>query len=201
MNRLVRMGQNLIVSVWINMGHAPEDGGKPWKHGTPHCRLLDERDGQGFRKEKVRNVDDKKPISDHMRRRCPEPGCFGPREEMRGRIIPTPSWLLKANKLEQTKPQGSYWVYLLFDPGLKQFQVGKAKNLYSRLDSRWKATLHGGFGTPDGIPWLHDRLVKNPSYEPQVEFVNYPTSEQALAAERAKRRELRAAGWYDSSDV
>jgi hypothetical protein len=186
------------VSVWINKGHVPEDGGKPWKHGTPHCRLLNERDRLGYLKQRVRNVDNKKPLEEHKRRRCPEPGCFGSREELRGKLLPEPSWLARARQLEERKPADSYWVYLLFDPALKQFQVGKAKNLYSRLNSRWKATLHGGFGTPDVIPWLHDRLVEDSSYEPQTEFVNCPTSYAALTAERAKRRELRKAGWYDS---
>lgn len=187
------------MGVWINVGHAPVDG-KPWKHGDPHCPKLQERDRAGFPIRKVKNVDHNKPLDQHVRRRCDSPGCFGPRDQLRGLDLREPSWLRRAHAMELLKPPGSYWVYLLSDPTRQLFQVGKAANLYERLRSRFRATIRGGFHRPDGIPWLHDRLVDDLAYEPSFEALNYPTELEALEGERTLRHELREAGWYDSSD-
>jgi hypothetical protein len=190
------------VGVWINDGHTPEDGGKPWKHLDPHCPLLEERAARGFPIRKLsRNPDNRKPVEQHLRRRCPHPGCFTERTGLRSKQIRAPRWLADADLLERSSAPDAWWTYLLADPKRHQFQVGKAKSLHARLQSRWKATLKGGFDRADTIPWLHDRLVEDPDFCPEVTFHSYATEADALAGERRIRAELRAKGWHDSSDV
>jgi hypothetical protein len=172
------------VGVWINEAHLPGDGGKPWKHGDPHCPRLQQRARAGFPIRKVRNPDNRKPVEQHVRRRCDVPGCFDPREKLRGRQIPDPAWLRKARGLEHARPASTWWVYLLSDSARKQFQVGKAKDLHQRLRSRFRATLKGGFDRADGIPWLHDRMAEDLAYEPEFERTagtTAATADQELA--------------------
>jgi hypothetical protein len=57
--------------IFVNVGHVPEDGGKPWKHLSAHCDLLLARAAEGCEAKKVRNQDNKKPLDAHVYRRCP----------------------------------------------------------------------------------------------------------------------------------
>jgi hypothetical protein len=183
------------VAVHINEGHVPEDGGKPWKHLYPDCPLLLERAAHGYPARRVRNVDDRKPLSEHVRRRCPV--CFGSGEALKG--IPTPPWLKLAQKLQLETAAGA-WVYdLMYEPEQRS-QVGMATNLYTRLRSRFRATCRSRFGE-DCIPWYHDLLKRNPDVEVLLEAKPYATKAEALAAEDALRTRKRAQGWDVSSDV
>lgn len=74
------------MAVYISEGHRPDDGGKPWKHLSGSCPRLMELDRSGFAKKRVKNVDDKKPIELHVRRRCSI--CFAEPSPMQVRILP-----------------------------------------------------------------------------------------------------------------
>lgn len=184
------------MAVYISVGHVPEDGGKPWKHLNGACPRLLALEDRGFPKKRVRNIDHKKPLELHVRRRCPlcfeEPKGLGP--------LPAPKWLETAEELERSKPRPTYWVYNLSDPQRKDAQVGMATNLATRLRSRWKATCAPGF-VADGIPWLHERLKANPRFEPVLEVDRFTSRADALAGEARLRERLRASGWNVSSDV
>jgi hypothetical protein len=183
------------MAIYINEGHTPEDGGKPWKHLKGSCSRLLELEQKGYPKTRVKNVDDKKPLEAHVRRRCPV--CFV--EPQAIRVSGQPQWLRKARELEQSKPSGTYWVYNLYDPEKRDSQVGMAANLATRLMRRWKATIAKGF-VQDGIPWLHARLATEPGYEPRLDVERHCSRSTALARERELRESLRASGWYVSSD-
>jgi hypothetical protein len=183
------------MAVYINEGHTPADGGKPWKHLNGSCPRLLELEREGYSKKRVKNVDHKKPAALHLRRRCPV--CF---EEPEGLNLPEPAWLRKADKMEREKMKGTYWVYNLHDPKLKDAQVGMASNLASRLRSRWKATCSAGF-VPDAIPWLYERLKASKAYQPRLDVESFPSRASALAAERELRERLREKQWNVSSDV
>lgn len=182
--------------IYINLAHQPEDG-KPWKHLSPTCTTLLERARSGYELRKVRNPDNKKPPKSWRYRRCPE--CF---ED--GSVLAdapkTPPWQNRAVSLEREKRPGTFWVYNICDPEEKTAQVGKAENLATRLQSRWRATLASRFGQ-DCIPWLYDRLSVDACFEPEMGADPYETEAAALAAERALRDRLESEGWHVSSMV
>lgn len=183
------------MAIYINEGHTPEDGGKPWKHLNGSCPRLIECEQRGYPKIRAKNVDDKKPVELHVRRRCPI--CF--KEPQAIRVSGEPGWLRRARELEATKAGGTYWVYNLSDPERKDAQVGMASNLATRLASRWKASLANGF-VQDSIPWLNERLQSDSSYEPRLDVERLGSRSAALAREAELRNTLRTSGWHVSSD-
>jgi hypothetical protein len=60
-----------LVAVYINEGHVPKDGGKPWKHLDPRCPKLLALEARAYVAKRVLNIDGSKPIERHVRRRCP----------------------------------------------------------------------------------------------------------------------------------
>ena len=184
------------MAVLINNGHVATDGGKAWKHLDYSCPLLLERAERGFPILRRKNVDHKKPLELHERRRCPV--CF--KEGGRLRDIPEPQWLIHAREL-QAESVASAWVYDLRHPTEKITQVGMATNLYTRLRSRFKATCSARFTMADGIPWYYDLLAADPNAELILNATSFKSRGAALQAEATLRKQLSESGWGVTSDV
>ena len=182
------------MAIYVNVGHVPSDGSKPWKHLHPRCPALQQRAERGFPVQRVRNIDAGKSLEQQSRRRC---GCF--HEQVKFVPRNDPRWLNEAASAQAKSPE-VFWTYSLHDPATRDAQVGMAQDLRTRLRSRWRATCKAGL-PPDGIPWLNARLAEDPSYEPVLDVEPYVTREAALQAEKALRQALRENGWHVSSDV
>lgn len=184
-----------IVAVYINRGHRPADGGRPFKHLDARCDLLLEVASQGYEVARVRNVDRARPPHERERRRCPV--CFCEGGPLTG--VPRPRWLDDARTLESTV-QAVAWVYDLMWPPAMVSQVGMASKLYERLARRWRGTCQGRLDGTDSIPWYYDLLVQNPWVELTLVAIPYDSRDTALEAEVALREEKRRDGWQVSSD-
>lgn len=183
------------MAIYINVGHVPSDGGKPWKHMNGRCAFLQELAEAGFPIKRVPNTDGAKPLANHARRRC---DCFI--EQLALPKLRTPRWLQAAQATEARARRPSFWTYNIYDPEKRDSQVGMASDLSARLLSRWRATCKPGF-PPDGIPWLNARLAEDKAFQPTLEVRRYASRDAALAAERKLRRRLRVEGWHVSSDI
>ncbi len=183
------------MAIYLNEGHAPSDGGKPFKHISGWCPLLQARSDEGHALRRTKNLDRTKPPDEQRWRRCPT--CFV--DLPRIHLEHEPEFLRVARQLDQESPS-SHWVYHLHDAETRDSQVGKARSLHGRLASRWKATLKGGY-LDDGIPWLNHRLSADSTYEPVLIAERYDDDASALAAEKQLRNRLRSEGWMVSSDV
>ena len=127
------------MAVYVNFGFVPPDGGKEWKHLDERCPLLRERAEEGFPIKRVRNVDDRRPLEGHERRRCP--ACFIKRPPLPA--LPTPQWVLAASAPEYHPREGIAWVYDIVCEPEKLSLVGMSSNLARRYQehllgvSRW----------------------------------------------------------------
>ena len=54
------------MAIYVNQGHRPSDGDRPWKHLDGNCPDLLRRERKGFPIKRIRNMDDNKPIGQHM---------------------------------------------------------------------------------------------------------------------------------------
>jgi hypothetical protein len=181
------------MAVYVNVGFAPPDGGKEWKHLDARCPLLRERAEEGFPITRVRNVDDRRPTEQHLRRRCP--ACFVERPPLPPR--PTPGWVLAASDPAYHPREGIAWVYdIMCEPGRLSL-VGMSSNLAQRLQAHWRSVLAGGFPS---LWWYHDMLRDDPNAELTWTAEPFPRR-RVRRAERERRRQKRAAGWQVTSDA